>query len=140
MNKDDLIRLSRARLREAQALLKAGHPDGACYLAGYSVECMLKACVAKGTRAEDFPDKKRVNDSWTHNLANLVRVAGLEKRLQEEQARDQRFALYWKTVVAWSEDRRYVLRDKAAKFEARELIKAVSDSKHGVLKWLSRFC
>jgi hypothetical protein len=39
MDRKDLRALSRVRLSEASALLKAGLPDGAYYLAGYAVEC-----------------------------------------------------------------------------------------------------
>lgn len=43
--------LSRIRLDEAKALLESELSDGAFYLAGYAVECALKACIAKNTRA-----------------------------------------------------------------------------------------
>ena len=36
-------RCARQRFGEAEILLEAGHPTGAVYLAGYSIECMLKA-------------------------------------------------------------------------------------------------
>jgi hypothetical protein len=47
MDRKDLQSLSRWRLLEARALLRAGLPNGAYYLAGYSIECALKACIAK---------------------------------------------------------------------------------------------
>jgi HEPN domain-containing protein len=46
MHRNDLMRLSRLRIREARVLLEAGEFPGAYYLAGYAVECALKACVA----------------------------------------------------------------------------------------------
>jgi hypothetical protein len=67
MDRKDLRALSRVRLSEARALLKAELPDGAYYLAGYAVECALKACIAKETQRYEFPDKKRVNSSHTHD-------------------------------------------------------------------------
>jgi hypothetical protein len=63
MNRTDFQQLAELRLREAEALLAAGLPDGAYHLAGYSVECALKACIAKRTQLHDFPEKKLVNDS-----------------------------------------------------------------------------
>lgn len=66
------------RLKGAAALLKLGLFDGAYYLAGYAVECGLKACIAKRTRRYEFPDKKRVDSSYSHKLVELIRVAGLE--------------------------------------------------------------
>ena len=59
MDRKDLQTLSRVRLKEATSLLNLGFYDGAYYLAGYAVECALKACIAKGTRRYEFPDKKR---------------------------------------------------------------------------------
>ena len=57
MNKRDLQALADAKIKEAQALYRSGRYDGACYLAGYAVECALKACIAKRTKKHDFPDK-----------------------------------------------------------------------------------
>ena len=61
VDRKELQDLSKIRLREAAALLQLGLFDGAFYLAGYAVECGLKACIAKGTRRGEFPDKKRWN-------------------------------------------------------------------------------
>jgi HEPN domain-containing protein len=68
MNRTDLQEIAEIRLRESKALLAAGLFDGTYYLAGYAVECALKACIAKRTQEHDFPDKKLVNDSHTHDL------------------------------------------------------------------------
>src|ERR1019366_8510670 len=49
MNRSDLHQLTEARVRESQALLAAGEAAGAYYVAGYAVDCALKACIAKQT-------------------------------------------------------------------------------------------
>jgi HEPN domain-containing protein len=49
MNRDTLQRISNQRRREVAVLLEAGLYAGAYYLAGYAVECALKACIAKKT-------------------------------------------------------------------------------------------
>lgn len=54
MNRKDFQVLSKVRLREAKVLLGVGLYDGAYYLAGYAVECGLKACIAKRTLRHDF--------------------------------------------------------------------------------------
>jgi HEPN domain-containing protein len=82
MNRNDFQQLSELRLKEAKALLAAGFPEGAYYLAGYAVECALKACIARKTQEFDFPEKKRVNDSHTHDLGKLLVLAGLSEDLQ----------------------------------------------------------
>ncbi len=81
MNRINFQELAELRLRESKALLAAGFPEGAYYLAGYVIECALKACIAKRTREHDFPEKKLVNDSHTHNLKDLLRVAELNIEL-----------------------------------------------------------
>jgi HEPN domain-containing protein len=65
VNRKDLQNLTRIRLREARALAKLGMNDGAYYLAGYSFECALKACIAKATQRHDFPDKRKADASYT---------------------------------------------------------------------------
>jgi HEPN domain-containing protein len=63
MNRNDLRRLARIRLKEARALLEAKCLDGAYYLCGYAVECALKAGIAEVTRRSEFPDLDRVKAS-----------------------------------------------------------------------------
>ncbi len=106
MTRKDLQELSSIRLREAKLLLAAEAPAGAYYLAGYAAECALKACIAKSTEKHDFPDKKRANDSYVHDLKKLVVVAGLTSEL-EEALKQSEFALRWETVVQWNEESRY---------------------------------
>ncbi|MGB7136749.1 MAG: HEPN domain-containing protein [Acidobacteriaceae bacterium] len=61
MNRKDLQSLANTRLREARVLFRAKEFSGAYYLAGYAVECALKACIAKQYRQHDFPDRKTVS-------------------------------------------------------------------------------
>ena len=95
MNREELQAIARIRLREAKTLLVAGFPDGAYYLAGYALECGLKACIAKATRRYDFPDRKRVNDSHTHKLRELVRLSELESDRMVEVNRYPDFRDNW---------------------------------------------
>jgi hypothetical protein len=135
MNRADFQRLAMTRLDEAGALLAAGKWAGAYYLAGYAVECALKASIAKQTRAYDFPDRTTVIDSYTHDLVKLVKVAGLEQQLQSDTQADLLFAVNWATVKDWSEQSRYDLASQAA---AESLNEALQDRRHGVMRWLRR--
>jgi HEPN domain-containing protein len=125
--------LATVRLKEANALLRLGLSDGAYYLAGYAVECALKACIAKGTRRYEFPDKKRVDSSYSHSFRDLIRVAGLEKALGERVAKDPVFEKNWNVVSDWSEQSRY---RKNGREPARLLITAIADEQHGVMSWI----
>lgn len=125
--------LSRIRLREAKALARLGMSDGAYYLAGYCVECALKACIAKLTQRHEFPNKQRALDSYDHNFRKLVKVAGLENVLHDEAQRDSAFLRHWDVVKLWSPERRYITTDATT---TRDLIEAVGNRNHGVLRWI----
>jgi HEPN domain-containing protein len=57
VNRTQLQQLAEERVRDAKALPNAGQWSGAYYLAGYAVECGLKACIAKLTNLNDSPTK-----------------------------------------------------------------------------------
>jgi HEPN domain-containing protein len=135
VNRAALQAISRVRLGDARVLLQSGNYEGAYYLCGYVIECGLKACIAKQTKRYDFPDRKTVADSYTHDLARLVRISELELALNREIQADGVFSRYWTVVKDWSEDSRYQRRTAQ---EARDLYEAVSDRRHGVLRWIRR--
>lgn len=116
-------------------LLGAGYPDGAYYLAGYAVECALKACIARATKRYEFPDKKSVEASHTHNLSHLIRVANLDLARLEEARRNPAFRNHWDLVQEWSEHSRYRRIDFVT---AKSLVHAIGDRKQGVMVWIRR--
>lgn len=136
MDRKDLQSLSRWRLLEAKALLRAGLPNGAYYLAGYSIECALKACIAKSTRRHEFPDKKQVDASYTHNLRELIRLAGLEGTFANLTRQSKFFRENWEVVEEWWEGSRYEEHTLA---EAKRLIEAIAARNHGVIRWIKLF-
>ena len=55
-------------------------------MAGYAVECALKACIAKRTQAHDFPPKPQfVRDLYQHDIESLANLAGLRSELRRRQ-------------------------------------------------------
>ena len=138
MNRSELQQLAELRLSEAQVLLDAGKFAGAYYLAGYAIECALKACIAKRTREFDFPEKQTVNRSHTHDLRQLMDVANMEEELAVAIAKDAQFYENWKVVRRWSEASRYKIDvDDSV---ARLMLEAVGSEPNGVLAWLRPFC
>jgi HEPN domain-containing protein len=135
VDRRDFQVLSRLRLKEARVLLAARLYDGAYYLAGYAVECALKACIAKATRRHEFPDRVRVNGSYTHNLKELVVFADLENALRRDLTNPD-FSQKWEAVRSWSEGSRY---DRIDAQKARALVRAVGNRGDGVLSWLRRY-
>ena len=134
MNRAELQRLAKQRISDAKVLLDARHWSGAYYLAGYAVECALKACIAKLMKSEEFPDKNFAEKCWTHNLPQLLGLAGLKADLDAAMQADPDLADNWDTVKEWTESSRYARTPKA---DAEELYEAITDRKHGVLSWLN---
>jgi len=132
MNKAELESLANLRISEAQALFAAKHFHGAYYLAGYAIECALKACIAKNINQYDFPNKKLAEDSYSHDLIKLIGVAGLKTHLTTEESSNQTFKLNWAVAKDWSEQTRYETNINQA--EAKDLIDAIADNNTGVLQ------
>lgn len=137
MNKAELENLAAIRMKEAEVLLAADCYQGAYYLAGYALECTLKACIAKQVKAFDFPNKRLANDSYTHNLANLLVTAGLKQELSEQEKQSKAFRSNWATVIEWSEESRY--ESVITKQQAHNLFTAITDNESGVLPWLKKY-
>jgi hypothetical protein len=133
MNRISFQEITELRLRESRALLAAGFPEGAYYLAGYAVECALKSCIAKRTREHDFPDKKLVNDSHSHDLAKLVQIAELKIDLDSAMQGNAAMQASWDAIQDWSEASRYERKNAQ---EAAELLQAIEDRSGGLLPWI----
>jgi hypothetical protein len=74
MNRNDFRELARIRLREARVLLRNSCLKGHIIYPAMCIECAIKACIAKQTKRFDFPDKRTVQDSHSHDLEQLIRV------------------------------------------------------------------
>lgn len=131
--RDTFLALADARLADAQTLLRAGRFGAAYYLAGYAIECALKARIALRFREAEFPDRSFANDVFTHDLERLVRLAGLKERLDAMTAGSPAFKAKWGVVVQWSESSRYAIIDEG---KAHTLVAAIADEAEGVLPWL----
>lgn len=132
MNRADFQALADTFSDEAAALLTAGKWHGAYYFAGYAVECALKACIAKLTRAEDFPPRE-VRDYYTHDIARLRKTAGLDAVWKTEVGANPTFQTYWSVAESWDEESRYARKSEV---EARDLYQAIADPTDGVLQWI----
>lgn len=137
MNRHELQQLAEDRLLDAQALLVASRWSASYYLCGYAVECGLKSCVLAFVERTGviFADKKYVEKCWTHNLDDLVTVAGLDAVRGVEIATNPAFANCWLVVKDWSETSRYQNKSEA---EAQDLFTAVADNMNGVLRWIRK--
>jgi len=117
-------------------LLTSGQHVGAYYMAGYAVECALKACIARKTCRFDFPDRRTVADSHTHDLNKLVELADLKPQLDAAFSADKEFKLNWLLITDWKVEDRYNL--DIVPDDAEELYRAISARKSGMMTWIRR--
>jgi hypothetical protein len=130
MLRSDFHILSRMRAREARTLFGAKQFDSAYYLGGLAVECAIKACIARKTERFEFPDKKRAERAWSHQLEQLIHEAGL-RTLMLRPVETQ-----WTIVKDWNVDVRYAIGKPAT--ETRDFLSAAIGRK-GVVPWLKRY-
>lgn len=131
-----LQQLAGLRLQEAKLLARERHFSGAYYVAGYAIECALKACIAARFRENEIPDRKFVNDIYTHDLGKLLGLAGLEEELTEARQRDPELDQRWSIVKNWDEKSRYSLWTAE---QAAAMIDAIDGNGGigGLFQWLS---
>jgi HEPN domain-containing protein len=134
MNRVDFQKLAELRLNEAKALLTAGFPDGAYYLAGYAIECALKACIAKRTQQYDFPEKESIQ-YYSHDLEKLLGLAKLKSEFEMALRANPAMDATWIIVKDWSETSRY---ERKTFTDANGLLQAVEDQKGGLLPWVQK--
>lgn len=135
MDRQTFRTLAELRLREARCLLASSEWAGSYYLAGYSVECALKACISKNTRRFSFPDLRLAKAAYTHNLDKLVAAAGLTSTRDTAFQSDPDLETNWAIAKDWNPETRYSLPSQA---EATDIVAAVGDAHHGVLAWLKQ--
>lgn len=134
MDRTQLQQLAELRLKDAEVLLTASRWGAGYYLLGYCIECALKACIAKQFLADEVPDKKLVNDFYTHRLDQLLTISGVKSELEKRAKTDTNFEINWNTVRDWNETVRYELGVTEAL--ARGMYEAVTNAPSGILPWL----
>src|ERR1041385_5378445 len=97
-------------LGDAKCLLDDRRWSAAYYVAGYAVECGLKACVLARLAATSeviFDDKRFSEKCWSHSILELAKLAGLENAQASEAAANAVFGKNWLFVKDWNEKSRY---------------------------------
>ena len=139
MKRAELQQLAEDRLQDAEVLLAAGRWTAAYYLAGYAVECGLKACVLAHLEQVGmlFEDKKQmknlIDDYFTHEIDRLVDLAELEVDRGLAIAGNAAMGDNWNIVKDWKESSRY---KQASPAQAQALIHAITDVANGVMPWI----
>lgn len=131
-----LQQLAEERLADGVSLLGSGRWSAAYFLAGYAVECGLKSCVLRVVENNPgiiFQTRHFSSECWTHDLTNLVRLAGLDAALLGKCRIDRQFETEWLIVRRWNESSRYAMTPEA---EARAMVSAVDDPTNAILNWI----
>jgi hypothetical protein len=83
----------------------------------------------------DFPDKAFAQKAFTHDLLELVDLAGLKLQLKLDTtpAANPQLGLNWQEVKDWNERARY---EQQSEQQARGLYEAITDPMNGVLAWI----
>jgi len=134
VNRIEMRQLAEDRIADAAALLASGRWSCAYYVAGYAVECGLKACIARLTNQDDFPrDRKFVEECYTHHLDKLLKAAGLKPALDADTLAKPVLMGNWGVVKDWQETSRY---GQKTQVEAQALYDAITHNPDGVLPWI----
>lgn len=98
--------------------------------AGFALECTLKAAIMHREGLNSWPSRDRRRDLYTHNIAELAAILGM----QVDAAHP--IAPAWAVVLQWRRDDMYSLRMNQA--VATSLIEAVFSEDDGVATWIRR--
>jgi hypothetical protein len=114
-SQSEIERLADLRCEEACCLLNNKLWDGAFYLAGYSIELLLKARICKNLQIDNFfefklPVKKEFYRVFkNHNIRELMMLAGIYDDFVRLEVEDKIFLYHWSKVEKWNEASRYLI-------------------------------
>ena len=135
----ELKELAKTRLQEAKILYDRGLYDGSCYLAGYVLEMALKARICKVLDMADYPETGEISRSFkTHNRLVLLRLAGLQRKLDLAVAANPNLLQSWSLIANWTEEFRYSPVGSSSQVRAKAILSAVDDRKDGMFTWVKK--
>jgi hypothetical protein len=130
------------RREDAHALLNATRWGGAMYMAGYSIECLLKAKLMRMCACGNLRDLEAELQRggllaehatiFTHQLEILLRLAGALDRLRQNIELWPLFNIVNRWIPAW----RYN-PDLSNHHDARDYVGAVDSIRHWIDNYLS---
>lgn len=120
--KSELKRVAKARLADAELLLKANHFDGASYLSGYAIEIGLKLRICKTLRWKGFPETNSEFQGFgsfkTHDFDILLRLSGIENKVKTL------YLAEWSDLKPWKPELRYAITGTASASSALKMVNA----------------
>jgi HEPN domain-containing protein len=122
-----LLQIANERLRDVNVLYKQKRYNGAVYLGGYVIECMLKAAICVYLNRDNLPATYRI-----HDLSELMNRSGLVSEFRDNQSVSRNFLI----VKGWNIGIRY--HGKRFKpTEAELFLTAVKEVRQWILRRIS---
>lgn len=122
IDKKELRKIARARLKDSDILFRSKRYDGAIYLCGYGIELALKARICQTLSWSGYPSTNaefRDYQSFkTHDLDVLLHLTGHEQKLKTN------FFAEWSAVAQWNPNARYQPIGTAKRPDAQLIILA----------------
>jgi hypothetical protein len=122
IDRRELRKISKARLADSEALLRARRYDGAVYLCGYAIELALKARICQTLKWQGFPETRsefqNLQSFKVHDLDVLLHLSGREDKIKLQNL------TAWSIVVTWEPEARYNVVGSASRQDAADMISA----------------
>ncbi len=122
LTRQELQKIAKARLQDAEALFLNKRYDGSIYLCGYAIEIGLKNKICKTLRWESFPSTRSEFQDFqsfkTHSLDILLSLTGAEEKIKTT------FFAPWSIVTKWDPEARYKPIGSATEQSAKLMIEA----------------
>lgn len=97
---------------------------------GFAVEFAIKALIMRKERLNAWPSKEARPELYTHNLAQLLQVAGVDLKKAPKSIRGA-----IRTALDWNRAHEYA-SGRMSRANARSMVAAVFDEE-GVISWLN---
>ena len=137
LTRDDLKKLARLRLKEAEQLYQRRLYDGCVYLCGYVIECALKARICPFLGLTTYPTEGEHGRIFkTHNFGILKLLGGLEGEITI--TKNKVLFENWSAVAKWDPEQRYARAGSCDRKRAAEVLASIKDKPNGVFAWLTK--
>ena len=122
VTKNELLEISKARLRDSEILFHSDRYDGAIYLCGYALEIRLKLRICKTLGWPGYPFTRKEFENFqrfkTHKLDILLKLSGIEDKIKRN------FLADWSVAATWDPEARYKPVGTATQGDALAIIES----------------
>lgn len=121
MKKEEIEKIVKARVIDAEVLFNAERYDGSVYLCGYAIELGLKARICNTLNWSEYRTSRDYQTFRTHNLDVLLNLSGIEDKIKLNHFTD------WSIVTQWSPEARYSPIGNVQKSVALDMLESTKE-------------